>query len=121
MGVGALFKGKCGNGKDKGKDKNLRQMLYRGVPKACFVGACNVCGKVGRNKDQCWFKGFKDVGKGKETKGTGKKGGKSTPQLQGTWSHCCRWGRKKGRLPFCRCTRRRLLLQAPRLDLPPAK
>ncbi len=96
MDVSAVFKGK-GGGKGKGKvtDKNFSQMLYHGVPKTRLEGMRNVCGKVGRKRDEWWLTDSKDVGKGNGTEGTGKKGGKGTPQFQWNCSRCGKLGQKK--------------------------
>ena len=51
MDVGALFKGVKGyRGKEKGK-------FGKSVPK--IAGVCNLCGKTGHKKDECWFKDSK--------------------------------------------------------------
>ncbi len=93
MDVGDVFKGKS-RGKDNGKDNNFIQMIYRVQAKLCFEDTCNICGKVGHKKDECWFKDSKGSGKN-DGKGTGKKGGKSTMEFLRTRSQCGRCGHKK--------------------------
>ena len=59
---------------------------------------CNLCGKTGHKKDECWFKDSRGY-KGKDTRGKSKgKDGKTLQQqqqFQGKCSHCGKWGHKK--------------------------
>ena len=84
-----MFKGSKGKGKDgKGKYGKEQQQQQK------FHGTCNICGKTGHKREDCWFK-EKATYKGKDPKGKTYKG--KDAKGKGKSKHGCGKGKMKGK------------------------